>query len=235
MISFEKTRWVAGRFSLEIDTRLEARVTGFFGSSGSGKTTVIELLAGLRRPSAGRIMLAGELLADASVRLHIAPERRHIGYVPQDGALFPHLSVIQNLRYGERRQFAAESPARFSLRHVVDVLGIEPLLSSRIAGLSGGERQRVALARALLSHPRLLLLDEPLSGLDAERRETILPYLRKVRDEFALPMLYVSHESAEMVALCDEVLVLSEGRVIARGEPHVLFERSAEPRYRLRA
>ena len=240
MIAFEKVRWSAGRFTLEIDARLDARVTGVFGPSGSGKTTLIELVAGLRQPSAGRIVIDGTPLSDATTHVHLAPERRHIGYVPQDGALFPHLSVAQNLRYGQPRRAArgpadsAAEAARFSLEHVAELLGIASLLSAQIAGLSGGERQRVALARALLSHPRLLLLDEPLAGLDAARREAILPYLRRVRDKFALPMLYVSHAPEEILALCDEVLVLDAGRVVGRGSPAELFVPTGEPRYRLR-
>ena len=240
MIAFEKVRWSAGRFILEIDAHLDASVTGVFGPSGSGKTTLIELVAGLRHPSAGRILVDGTPLSDATTRVHLAPERRHIGYVPQDGALFPHLSVAQNLRYGQPRRAAREpadsaaETARFSLEHVAELLGIASLLSAQIAGLSGGERQRVALARALLSHPRLLLLDEPLVGLDAARREAILPYLRRVRDEFALPMLYVSHAPEEILALCDEVLVLDAGRVVGRGSPAELFVPTGEPRYRLR-
>ena len=235
MIAFEKVRWSADRFSLEIDARLDARVTGLFGPSGAGKTTLVELVAGLRRPSAGRISLGGQTLADADARLHVAPEHRHVGYVPQDGALFPHLSVAQNLCYGQPRQPADDTAALFSLEHVTEILGIAPLLSARIAGLSGGERQRVALARALLSHPRLLLLDEPLAGLDAARREAILPYLRRVRDEFVLPMLYVSHNPEEILALCDEVLVLETGRLASRGKPSDLFVATDEPRYRLRS
>jgi molybdate transport system ATP-binding protein len=153
--------------------------------------------------------------------------------VPQDATLFPHLSVEQNLRYGQPR--APETDERFSLEHVSDLLGIADLRRAHVNGLSGGERQRVALARALLSHPRVLLLDEPLASLDASRKETILPYLRRVRDEFALPMLYVSHSPEEMLALCDDVLVLAGGRLAMRGAPRDIFEPTDDVRYRLRA
>lgn len=232
MIDLAQLRWTAGRFTLSLDLRLGHRVTGIFGVSGSGKTTLVELLAGLRRPAAGIIRIDNETLDDARARFHVRPEHRHVGYVPQDGALFPHLSVDQNINYARPRR--VETDARFTLDHVCELLGIAPLRNARITGLSGGERQRVALARALLSHPRLLLLDEPLASLDSARKETILPYLRRIRDEFALPMIYVSHAPEELVALCDEVLVLDSGRLVTRGSPSEIFESVSAPRHRLR-
>lgn len=239
MIAFEKLRWSAGAFSLEIDARLERRVTGVFGASGAGKTTLVDLLAGIRRPEAGSVLLGDTVLDCTRRRLHLRPERRHIGYVSQDAALFPHLSVEQNLRYGAPRSgdvpVADRSRAAlFSLDHVCELLGIAHLRAAPVPGLSGGERQRIALARALISRPRLLLLDEPLASLDASRKALIVPYLRRIRDEFAIPMLYVSHAPEELFALCDEVLVLSAGRLVARGSPSEVFEPSPEPRYRLR-
>lgn len=235
MIVARQLRWSADRFTFELDAVLERTVTGVFGPSGSGKTTFIELIAGLRRPTSGTLILDGVTFADAENRLYLPPERRHLGYVPQDAALFPHLSVSQNLRYGApRAALAGPDAERFTEAHVCEVLGIAHLQAAAVSELSGGERQRVALARALLSHPRLLLLDEPFAGLDATRKAAILPVLTRIRDEFLVPILYVSHHPEDLVALCDEVLVLSEGRLVARGAPSGLFERSPEPRYRLK-
>jgi molybdate transport system ATP-binding protein len=231
MISLEKLRWSSERFSLDLDARLEAHVTGLFGPSGAGKTTLIELIAGLRRPQAGTIRFHDQTLADAGTCLHLPPERRHLGYVPQDGALFPHLDVTGNLRYGAARGDAAHSPEFEAVR---DLLGLRGLERASPTELSGGERQRVALGRALLSRPRALLLDEPLAGLDAGRKSEILPYLRRIRDEFKLPVIFVSHHPEDILALCDEVLVLSEGRLVARGAPGAVFEATSEPRYRIR-
>ncbi len=237
MIILERIcRRTCGDFSLEVDLRLPGPVTGLFGSSGAGKTTLVELLAGLRRPHTGRLLLDGTVLDDTAARVHVRPEFRRIGYVAQDTALFPHLSVEENLRYGFRpgRKTDDDNDHRFSIDHICDLLGIAHLRTARVPGLSGGERQRISLARALLSFPRLLLLDEPLASLDASRKEAILPYLRRVRDEFALPMLYVSHAPEEMMALCDEILVLEAGRVVSRGAPAEIFEPVPTPCYRLR-
>jgi len=233
MIIFERIRRrTCGGFTFEIDLRLAGPVTGVFGASGAGKTTLVELLAGLRRPQAGRLLLDGNVLDDTAARVHVRPEFRRIGYVSQDAAIFPHLSVEENLRYGLRH--GPKTDDRFSIDHICDLLGIAHLRTARAPSLSGGERQRVALARALLSHPRLLLLDEPLTGMDAARKDAILPYLRRVRDEFALPMIYVSHAPEEMMALCDEILVLASGRVVSRGAPADIFEPDPDPGYRLR-
>jgi molybdate transport system ATP-binding protein len=170
-------------------------------------------------------------LADAR-RVQVKPEARHIGYVPQDGALFPHLNVRQNLRYGERAGAAVRDGMSFE--QVCAVLDIAGLVDRAIAGLSGGERQRVALARAVLAKPKLLILDEPLVSLDAARKAAVLPYLQRIRSRLGLPLLYVSHAADEMVALCDDVLVLEEGRAIAQGAPSALFEQTEEPHFRLR-
>jgi molybdate transport system ATP-binding protein len=204
-------------FELAVDVRLAARVTGIFGPSGAGKTSLLESIAGLRRPQAGRIALGGDVLLDSRARVDLPARARRCGYVPQDLALFPHLDVRRNLLYGAPR----DERARPALAHVVEVLELAGLLARGIAGLSGGERQRVAIGRALLAAPRLLLLDEPVSSLDAERKSRILPYLARVRDEFSLPMLYVSHQAAEIEALCAEVLVLDGGGVVAQGPPAV--------------
>lgn len=225
----EQVRLPLADFALEVSAELTAPATGLFGASGAGKTTLLDLVAGLRRAPSAFIQLGDQVLTDTVRRVEVPPRHRRIGYIPQDGALFPHLPVRGNLLYGHREG----APPAFSLEHVARVLELSPLLDRRIAGLSGGERQRVALGRALLSAPRYLLLDEPLAGLDAPLRERILPYLRTVRDEFSVPMLYVSHQPEEIVALCDDVLVLERGRVIGRGAPAALFTVSRRPRYEL--
>lgn len=224
-------------FTLEVDVILRGRVVALFGPSGAGKTSFLEIVAGLRRPARGRVEVAGRLLADAAAGRWVPPESRRVGYVPQEGALFPHLSVRANLLYGHRAAPRAGTDGRpaLALGSVVETLEIEPLLDrASIHGLSGGERQRVALARALLAGPELLLLDEPLAGLDAALKARVLPYLARVRDEFAVPMLLVTHAPAEVMALCDEVLVLEGGRVVAQGAPGALFEPAREPGYVLK-
>ncbi len=230
-------------FALEVDVTLRGRVVALFGPSGGGKTSLLEVVAGLRRPERGRVEVAGRGLGgDAASGRWVPPEARRVGYVPQEGALFPHLSVRANVLYGcrPRRGEAAAAPGAertpFSLGSVVDTLEIGPLLARpSVAGLSGGERQRVALARALLAGPELLLLDEPLAGLDAALKARVLPYLVRVRDEFAVPMLLVTHAPAEVMALCDEAVVLERGRVMAQGHPRDLFEPAREPAYVLKA
>jgi molybdate transport system ATP-binding protein len=218
-------------FTLEVDACLEARVTGIFGASGAGKTSLLEIIAGLRRPAAGTVRLDDAALSDATTRTFVRPERRGMGYVPQDGALFPHLSVGDNLRYGLRMPYGPDGP---SFTHVTEVLEITALTHRAVGTLSGGERQRVALGRALLASPRLLLLDEPLAGLDAPLRERLLPYLIQVRDVFSIPMLYVTHSADEVMALCDEVLVLAAGQIKRRGKPAEMFTDSEAPQYVLK-
>jgi molybdate transport system ATP-binding protein len=217
-------------FELQLDATLTARVTGLFGASGAGKTSLLETLAGLRRPVAGRIALDGNVLTNAPARMFLAPEQRGIGYVPQDGALFTHLSVRENLSYSQRARGRVVRPG-LTFDHVVEVLNIGSLASRRIGSLSGGEQQRVAFGRALLAAPQLLLLDEPLASLDPELKDQILPYLGKIRDEFKIPMLLVSHNADEIVALCDEVLVLAAGRCLRRGPPGELFTASPRPHH----
>ena len=218
-------------FTLELDAVLKAPMTAVFGASGAGKTSLLEVIAGLRRPVAGCIRIDGEVVTDA--RNFRPPEHRAIGYVPQDGALFPHLSVGANLRYGAKP--AATRPAGLTFEHVTEVLEIAALADRAPGTLSAGEKQRVALGRALLAAPRLLLLDEPLAGLDLPLRERLLPYLLRVRDEFSLPMLYVTHSPDEVMALCSEVLVLERGRLVRHGPSTDLFALSATPRYELRS
>ncbi len=201
-------------FTLEIDAQLQCQVTGLFGPSGAGKTSLLDLIAGLRQPASARIALNDRVLTDTAAGVVMPPRRREIGYVPQDLALFPHLSVRKNLLYGHRNS-RATGPL-FGLEHVTEVLQIQPLLARGVGDLSGGEQQRVALARALLTSPRLLLLDEPLASLDAGLKAKIIPYLRRVRDEFQLPILYVTHDEQEVLALCDEVLEMQRGRITER-------------------
>ncbi len=204
-------------FALETNAVIEAGVTGIFGPSGAGKTSLLDLVAGLRHPKSARIELDGRLLTDTAAGFSEPARRRKIGYVPQDLALFPHLSVRGNLQYGYRPEKSGNT--LFSFAHVCQILEIEALVDRAVTDLSGGEKQRVALARALLASPRLLLLDEPLAKLDRPLKARILPYLRRIRDEFRLPMLYVSHEPEEVAALCDEVLLIERGRFVARGRP----------------
>ena len=207
------------RFDLEVALDLDAPVVGLFGPSGSGKSSLLETLVGLRRPTRGVVRVAGETWLDTTVGRFEPPERRGVGYVPQEGLLFPHWNVRRNLLAGaERARRRGHDPAA-DLARVAALLGLEPLLDRSVEALSGGERQRVALGRALCSGPSLLLLDEPLAALDLPLRRRLLPFLRRVRDELTVPMLFVSHDPFEVQALCDEVVVLDEGRVVGRGEP----------------
>jgi molybdate transport system ATP-binding protein len=231
-VELQGVRLPLAYFTLEVDATLDGRVTAIFGASGAGKTSLLELIAGLRRPAAGRVRVDGTTLTDVAARAFVSPGSRAVGYVPQEGALFPHLSVRKNLLYGH--DASRPHPAGLTFEHVAAVLEITALTERTIGTLSGGEKQRVALGRALLAAPRLLLLDEPLAGLDAPLRERLLPYLARVRDEFAIPMLYVTHSPDEVVALCDSVLVLAAGRVIAHGRPADLFRPAAGPRYELK-
>jgi molybdate transport system ATP-binding protein len=208
-----------GEFSLEASFTSEGRVTGLFGASGAGKTSLINMIAGLLRPDRGVITLDGETLDDTSTGAHVPPHRRRIGYVFQDARLFPHLNVRQNLDYGRRMNRLADDPVQ--RKRVTGLLDIGGLLDRRPGQLSGGERQRVALGRALLSKPRLLLMDEPLGSLDEARKVEILPYLVRLRDE-GIPMVYVSHDAAELRQLATQIVMLRNGRVTALGGVKVL-------------
>lgn len=202
-------------FTLDAAFEAPRGITVLFGRSGSGKTTVVNAVAGLLRPDAGRVALDGHVLTDTAARVFLPPHRRRIGYVFQEGRLFPHLSVRQNLRYGA--WFAPKGAAREDFGRVVDMLGIGHLLDRRPGALSGGEKSRVALGRALLSGPRLILADEPLAALDEARKAEILPYFERLRDEVAVPILYVSHSASEVARLATTVVALEAGRVIAQG------------------
>ena len=204
-----------GRFMLDAAFSAPApALVALFGTSGSGKTSVVNAVAGLLRPDAGRVVLDDEVLFDAARGIDVPAERRRLGYVFQDARLFPHLDVRGNLGYGLRR---SRAPARIAFDDVVALLGLEALLARRPRGLSGGERQRVALGRALLAQPRLLLLDEPLASLDAARRDEVLPYLERLRDQWQLPMLYVSHQFDEVLRLATHLVLMEQGSVVAAG------------------
>lgn len=211
------------RFELAVELTTSHAVTGIFGPSGSGKTSLLEAVAGLRPVVQGRVELDGLVWLDSTARRSLPPERRDIGYVPQDGLLFPHLDVRQNLLASARGRRSRGHDPPTLLARVVELLELAPLLDRYPATLSGGERQRVALGRALCSAPRLLLLDEPLASLDLPLRRRLLPLLARVRDELTVPMLLVSHDPIEVQALCDELLVLREGRILARGEPRAVL------------
>ena len=211
-----------GGFFIEAAFESEGRVTGLFGASGAGKTSLINMIAGLLRPDRGSISVDGELLDETATGLHVAAHRRRIGYVFQDARLFPHLDIRHNLDYGRRMNGLAQDSAHQA--RIVDMLDIEQLLDRRPGKLSGGERQRVALGRALLARPRLLLLDEPLGSLDDERKAEILPYLMRLRDEANVPMVYVSHDADEMRQLATQVVMLKRGRIAAFGGVEVLPE-----------
>jgi molybdate transport system ATP-binding protein len=209
-----------GDFTLDVSFASDSRVTGLFGASGAGKTSVINIIAGLVRPDRGTVTIDGTTVDDTAARIHVPPHRRRIGYVFQDARLFPHLNVTQNLDYGRRMNGLAHDDAH--LQRIVSLLDIGHLLTRRSGQLSGGERQRVALGRALLSKPRLLLLDEPLGALDESRKAEILPYLIRLRDDDSVPMVYVSHDADEMRQLAGHVVMLKRGRIAAFGGTEVL-------------
>lgn len=209
-----------GDFSVEVAFTSEGRVTGLFGASGAGKTSLVSMIAGLQRPDRGVISVDGDILDDATKSLHIAVHRRRIGYVFQDARLFPHLDVRRNLDYGRWMNRLTRDPVQET--RLNDMLNIGHLLDRRPGQLSGGERQRVALGRALLARPRLLLLDEPLGSLDEDRKAEILPYLMRLRDEAGVPMVYVSHDPDELRQLTSQVVMLKRGRIAAFGGPEIL-------------
>ncbi len=196
-----------GDFTLDVDVTAPAGVTAIFGRSGSGKTSLVNAVAGLLRPDAGRIAVGDDVLFDSQTRQNLAPQKRRVGYVFQDARLFPHMNVQRNLTYGGDHDAA----------RVIEVLGLGDLLQRRPAGLSGGERQRVALGRALMSDPQILLMDEPLAALDAPRKAEILPYIERLRDEVQIPILYVSHDMSEVARLASTLVVLEGGTVVASG------------------
>jgi len=212
-----------GRFVLDVELESAGGVTALFGRSGSGKTSIINVIAGLLRPARGRVELNGELLFDSARGVDQPIERRRIGYVFQDARLFPHLSVRQNLRYGAF--FNRAAGAVVDAEQVIGLLGLESLLERRPGALSGGEKQRVAIGRALLASPRILLMDEPLAALDLPRKGEVLGYVERLREELDIPIVYVSHAIEEVVRIADRVALVSEGRVLATGAPDEIMSR----------
>ena len=204
-----------GEFSLTAKFDAAGGATALFGPSGSGKTSIVHMIAGLVAPDRGRIALDDLVLFDSATRTNVPAHKRRVGTVFQEGRLFPHLTVAQNLDYG--RWMGAMPVDEAERARVIELLNIGNLLKRRPGHLSGGERQRVAFGRALLMKPRLLLLDEPLASLDRARKQEILPYLAKLRDEAKVPMIYVSHQAGEIVRVASQVVRIEDGRVLAAG------------------
>ena len=218
-------------FTLDAAFTAPPGVTVLFGRSGSGKTTLVNAVAGLLMPDQGRIARATGCCWTPRKGIRLRPHKRRLGYVFQEGRLFPHLTVRQNLAYGA--WFAPKDAPRADMPRVVEMLGIGPLLDRRPAALSGGEKQRVAIGRALLSAPRLILADEPLAALDEARKAEILPYFERLRDEVSVPILYVSHSASEVARLATTVIALDAGRVVAQGSAAaVLGDPAAAPWWR---
>jgi molybdate transport system ATP-binding protein len=212
--------------NLLLDVRFDARggLIALFGRSGSGKTSVINVIAGLTRPDRAHVAIDGMVLVDTARGVFVPPHRRRIGYVFQDGRLFPHLTVRQNLLYG--RWFAGlGGKSSGDFERVVDLLGIGRLVDRRPGKLSGGEKQRVAIGRALLADPRILLMDEPLASLDEDRKGEILPYIERLRDESKIPIVYVSHSVAEVARLATAIVLMAEGKVAAVGPATEIMQR----------
>lgn len=209
-------RHQVGSFRLDAAFDCAEGVTALFGQSGAGKTTIINAIAGLVRPDAGRIALDGETLFDGDLGIHVPARWRRFGYVFQEGRLFPHLTVRKNLTFSRLFGIGEATSAEFG--HIVELLGLGELLERRPAQLSGGEKQRVAIGRALLARPRVLLLDEPLASLDLPRRNEIMRYIELLRDEVRIPVVYVSHSVEEVVRLAATVVLMAAGRVAAAGD-----------------
>ncbi|MCY1271561.1 molybdenum ABC transporter ATP-binding protein [Pseudomonas jessenii] len=203
-------------FALDVDLQVPGRgVTALYGHSGSGKTTCLRCIAGLERAEQGFVQVNDEVWQDSDNRIFVAPHKRALGYVFQEASLFPHLSVLANLAFGLKR--IPKPQRRVDMAHATELLGISHLLDRHPQHLSGGERQRVGIARALLTSPKLLLMDEPLAALDAQRKGEILPYLQRLHDELDIPVLYVSHSQDEVARLADHIVLLSNGRALASG------------------
>jgi len=213
-----------GVFALEVRFTSQGRLIAFFGRSGAGKTSLVNVIGGLIRPDRGRVAVDGTTLVDTASGIFVPAHRRRVGYVFQEGRLFPHLTVRQNLMFG--RWFRPPQERKVQLETVLDLLGIGHLLQRRPGALSGGEKQRVAIGRALLASPRLLLMDEPLAALDDERKTEILPFIERLRDEANIPIIYVSHSLAEVSRLANSIVVLRNGRVVAVGDPAEVLSRT---------
>lgn len=213
-----------GDFTLRVAERSRVEVLGLFGSSGSGKTSLLETMAGLRRPSSGEIVVGDRVLFSSATGVDVPACERHLGYVPQDALLFPHLDVRHNLLYGSRG-------GGLALAACTEMLEIDTLLHRRVRDLSGGERQRVAIGRALMTSPSLLLLDEPLAAVDRARRERILPYLLRIREALQVPLVYVTHDAVELSQIADRVLIIENGEVVRAGTPHDVLSETASSRH----
>jgi molybdate transport system ATP-binding protein len=228
MLEIESLKMKFTGMDLDITAEIPAGITGLFGVSGSGKTTTLNCIAGLVRPQQGRIQLDDKVMYAQDKGIWLDPERRRIGYVFQDDRLFPHMSVEKNILYGAK--FVPSRGPQIMVADIVDVLALDNLIDRMPSTLSGGERQRVSLARALATSPDLLLLDEPTASLDIGMRGAVLNYLRRVWEEFHIPMIFVSHLIAEVMALADTCLVISHGRVVAYGPPReVLYNAQVFP------
>lgn len=215
-----------GALRLSVGFKAAGGATALFGPSGAGKTSVVNMIAGLLRPDRGTIAIGDTVLFDAARGINVPPHQRRVGYVFQEGRLFPHLSVRQNLDYGRRMSGRPRDPKE--LERIVALLDIGHLLDRRPGMLSGGERQRIAVGRALLMQPRTLLLDEPLASLDAAHKREILPYLVRLRDEAAIPIVYVSHTAAEIRRIATTVVWLDSGHVVATGGTELLTDADAD-------
>ena len=204
-----------GSFTLEVNCTLETKVSVFLGVSGSGKSTLLNCVSGILTPDEGEIIFGEEVLYASDSKINLPPEKRRFGYVFQEGYLFPHLTVAQNIRYGQPEPRGSSA--------AIDVLELGEFLQRYPRELSGGQRQRVAIARALAMKPRMLLMDEPLASLDTALKERIIPYLHHVKDTFDIPILYITHAFSEAMALADEAFLIADGTIMARGEPHRLL------------
>ena len=204
-----------GSFTLAVDCVLEEKVSAFLGVSGSGKSTLLNCISGILTPDEGEIVFGDEILYSSTSKINLPPEKRRFGYIFQEGYLFPHLTVAQNIRYGQ--------PNSRKASEAIDVLEISELLQRYPKQLSGGQRQRVAIARALAMEPRMLLMDEPLAALDSALKDRIIPYLHHVKNAFEIPILYITHAFSEAMALADEAFLIANGEIIANGEPHRLL------------
>jgi len=215
-----KAKKTFGSIAIDVAFQAGQGITTLFGKSGAGKTTVVNMIAGLVKPDEGRISVNGKALFDSEAGVNVPVARRRLGYVFQDSLLFPHMSVLKNLTYGNR-----SGAGSIILEHVTALLGIDHLLDRKPATLSGGEKQRVAIGRAFLANPRLVLMDEPLASLDAERRDEILPFIESLRDDLKLPILYVSHNIDTIIRLADTLVLMDNGKVAAAGPVESLLSR----------
>lgn len=206
------------QFTLEMNCAIDTRITGIFGPSGAGKTSFVKTITGLEQPEAGSISIADRIVFSKEHAINLPPEKRNIGYVFQEGRLFPHMNVVRNLKYGLKKQY---DPSYF--REVVDLLKISDILDKSITQISGGQSQRVAIGRALLSHPQLLVLDEPFSSLDKSLRYHIISLLKPLIDRFNIPMLVISHDLTDLIMLSENLLIINSGRCVGHGNYYELI------------